>query len=321
MESYVRTGVPVQPDLQPRVGTGKLDRVGALVGNTPLHRFESLSPRPGVQVLGKLEWQQIGGSVKARAAFAMVRKALQDGLVKDGMHLLDASSGNTGIAYGAIAASLGIPVSLCLPENASPERKRILRALGVDVIATDPLAGTDGAQEAAALLAAEFPERYAYLDQYRNGENWKAHFHGTSREILRQTSGNLTHFVCGLGTTGSFTGNSRAFRAWTSHIQCIALHPDGPMHGLEGWKDLETAIVPGIYDSSLADRHEVVSSEEAYDLIRFIARKEGLLLSPSSAANLAGARRVAEGLKEGMVVTLLPDNADKYGEIIDHLMR
>lgn len=321
MKSYIQAASPVRPARNPDHPFGRLDRVGTLVGNTPLHRFDSLAPRPGVQVLGKLEWQQIGGSVKARAAFAMVRHAAETGRINSGMRLLDASSGNTGIAYGAIAASLGIPVSLCLPENASPERKRILRALGVEVIPTDPLAGTDGAQEAAACLAAESPGRYVYLDQYRNPENWKAHFHGTAREILRQTSGALTHFVCGLGTTGSFTGNSRAFQAWSDLIRCVALHPDGPMHGLEGWKDLETALVPAIYDPGLAHRHETVSSEEAYDMIRFIARKEGLLLSPSSAANIAGARRVAEGLKEGMVVTLLPDNADKYGEIIDHLIR
>jgi S-sulfo-L-cysteine synthase (O-acetyl-L-serine-dependent) len=297
----------------------RLHRTGALIGRTPLHHFASLSPSPGVRVLGKLEWQQLGGSVKARAAYRIIGQALNQRFPPSGVRLLDASSGNTGIAYGAIAASLGIPVTLCLPENASSERKRVLKGLGVEIIGTDPQAGTDGAQEVAAALAREEPGRFIYLDQYKNPENWKAHYYGTAAEIYRQTSGRISHFVCGLGTTGSFVGNSRALKRWVPDVTCIALQPDGPMHGLEGWKHLETALVPGIYDPSLAQVIETVSTEEAYDMIRFIARHEGLLLSPSSAANLAGARRVAARLNQGTVVTLLPDNADKYGEVLTSL--
>lgn len=297
----------------------RLKRMGALIGKTPLHRFDSLAPSPGVSVWGKLEWYQLGGSVKARAAYRIITGALNDGKWHNGRQFLDASSGNTGIAYASIAASLGIGVTLCLPENASPERKTILRSLGVDVIATDPLAGTDGAQEVAADLFQAHPDKYVYLDQYRNEDNWKAHFHTTAWEIFQQTSGSLTHFVCGLGTTGSFTGTARALKQINPAIRRIALQPDGPMHGLEGWKHLETALVPGIFDPAQADAMEVVSSEEALDMIRYIARREGLLVSPSSAANLAGARRIAAGLTRGTVVTLLPDNADKYGEILHQL--
>ncbi len=297
----------------------RLKRLGALIGKTPLHRFDSLAPSPGVSVWGKLEWYQLGGSVKARAAYRIITGALGDGQWRDGRQFLDASSGNTGIAYASIAASLGIGVTLCLPDNASRERKSILRSLGVDVIATDPLAGTDGAQEVAAALFQAHPDRYCYLDQYRNQDNWKAHFHTTAWEIFQQTSGSLTHFVCGLGTTGSFTGTARALKQINPSIRRIALQPDGPMHGLEGWKHLETALVPGIFDPTQADATEIVSSEEALDMIRYIARREGLLISPSSAANLAGARRVAAGLARGTVVTLLPDNADKYGEIFHPL--
>ncbi|MBP6183597.1 MAG: cysteine synthase family protein [Saprospiraceae bacterium] len=299
--------------------TKKLFNVGKLIGNTPMHRFNSLSSKTGVVIYAKLEWHQLGGSVKARAAFRIIEQAITTGELSKDKRLLDASSGNTGIAFGAIAASLGIPVTLCLPENASKERKSILKALGVDVILTDPFSGTDGAQEMAAGIYLEHPGKYFYANQYANNDNWKSHYLGTSREIFRQTGGEVSHFVCGLGTTGSFIGTGRYLKEMKQSIHLLALQPDGPMHGLEGWKDLETAKVPAIYDSHLANDISHVSTEEAYDLIRFVARHEGLLLSPSAAANLAGATRLAASLQSGSIVTLLPDNADKYGDLLASL--
>lgn len=308
---------PSLTGVSPRLS--RLKHTGALVGQTPLHRFFSLSPAPGVAIYAKLEWQQLGGSVKARAAYAMIRAALTEGVWSAGQRLLDASSGNTGIAYGAVAAALGLPVTLCLPANASAERKRILKALGVELILTDPLSGTDGAQEVARALWQEKPGQYFYADQYNNPHNWQAHVHTTSREIFRQTGGAITHFICGLGTTGSFVGNTRGLRLLKPDLPAIALQPDGPMHGLEGWKDLETARIPGIYDASLATDQWPVEGEAAMDMLRFVARHEGLLLSPSAAANLAGAVRLAATMKQGCIVTLLPDNADKYPEVWSHL--
>lgn len=307
---------PITNTRLPQALRTRLQRTSALIGHTPIYRFASIELRGGPRIFGKLEWLQAGGSVKARAAFHIIRHALEQGLLHQDNRLLDASSGNTGIAYGVIAASLGIPVTLCLPSNASYERKAILRSLGVEVILSDPLSGTDGAQEYAAELAAASLDKYYYADQYKNNQNWLAHYHTTAREILQQTEGQVTHFTCGLGTTGSFTGNGRGLRQQNPHIRLLALQPDGPLHGMEGWKDLETAIVPGIFDPTLADATLAVSTDEAYDMIRYIARHEGLLLSPSAAANLVGARRWAADIRTGVVVTLLPDNADKYFEVL-----
>ena len=299
----------------------KLSRVGQQIGRTPLIELPSLSPRAGVRVLAKLEWHQLGGSVKARAAFRIIEDAIYRGAWKPGGRLLDASSGNTGIAYASIGAALGIPLTLCLPENASSERKRILQHLGVDVILTDRLEGTDGAQRVAREMAAKEPQRYTYLDQYNNPCNWQAHLVTTAREILRQTHGQVTHFVAGLGTTGTFTGTVRGIRMHRPDLAGIALQPNFPMHGLEGWKHLETAIVPGIYDPQLADKQMEIDTGEAYDLLRFIARKEGLLISPSAAANLLGAHRVAQTIQQGCIVTMLADNADKYGEVLQQIQQ
>jgi S-sulfo-L-cysteine synthase (O-acetyl-L-serine-dependent) len=292
----------------------KLVALRSQIGNTPLVSFPKIFRKENVFLYAKKEWEQLSGSVKARAAYAIFRDAIEKNQLYPGKILLDATSGNTGIAYARIGKILGIKVSLCLPENASSERKSILRKLGVDLILTSRFEGTDGAQEVARSLAEKTPDLYFYADQYKNENNWKAHFEGTAVEILKELP-RITHFVTGLGTTGSFVGTGRRLKEENSKIQLISLEPDNPLHGLEGWKHLETAIVPGIYDASLADKNLEISTEEAYEMIVEVKEKEGLLLSPSSAANLAGAVRVASGIEKGIVVTLLPDNGDKYGEV------
>ena len=288
------------------------------IGNTPTMSFPNIFRKDNVFIYAKKEWEQLSGSVKARAAFAIVKDAIEKGQLHAGRILLDATSGNTGIAYAHIGKLLGIRVALCLPENASLERKEILRSLGVELILTSRFEGTDGAQEIAKSMAEESPNRYFYADQYKNENNWKAHYHGTAVEILRDIPG-ITHFVTGLGTTGSFVGTSRRLKKENPFIRLISLEPDNALHGLEGWKHLETAVVPEIYDPSLADENLEIDTEEAYQMIVDVKEKEGLILSPSSAANLVGAIRVASQIDQGVVVTLLPDNADKYGEIIKKL--
>lgn len=289
------------------------------IGHTPLHRVTGIFQHPRVQIYAKKEWMQLSGSVKARAGYSIIRRAIEEGRLSRGKTLLDATSGNTGIAYAHIAKRLGIPVALCLPENASRERKEILRALDVELILTSRFEGTDGAQQVARALALENPDKYFYADQYKNENNWKAHYHTTALEIFDALPG-ITHFVAGLGTTGTFVGTGRRLRELKPAIQLISLQPDAALHGLEGWKHLETAIVPEIYDASVADVNLEVSTDEAYALIREAHEKEGLLLSPSAAANLAGTIRVARSLHEGILVTVLPDNADKYSEIIQKLI-
>ena len=294
------------------------------IGNTPLLSLERLTAHlPGVQILGKVEWANPGGSIKDRAAAAIVLDAEKRGLLRfrqpEGRALIDATSGNTGIAYAHIARRLHIPVALCLPENASHERKEILESLGVRLILTSRMEGTDGAQQVARAMADEDPDRYFYADQYKNDNNWLAHYHTTAPEIFEALPG-ITHFVAGLGTTGTFVGTGRRLRELNPSIRLISLQPDFALHGLEGWKHLETAIVPEIYDPSVADANEIVSTEEAYAIVKAAWYKEGLHLSPSSAANLAGAIRIASQLDQGIVVTVLPDNADKYSEIIQKLL-
>jgi cysteine synthase B len=298
----------------------KLAALRSKIGNTPLVSFPNIFRKENVLLFAKKEWEQLSGSVKARAAFAIFRDAIEKKQLYPGKILLDATSGNTGIAYARIGKILGIPVSLCLPENASSERKSILRKLGVELILTSRFEGTDGAQEVAFSLAEKSPDLYFYADQYKNENNWKAHFEGTAVEILNQVP-HITHFVTGLGTTGSFVGTGRRLKNESAKIRLISLEPDNPLHGLEGWKHLETAIVPGIYDASIADENLVISTEEAYEMIVKVKEMEGLLLSPSSAANLVGAIRVASKLEKGIVVTLLPDNGDKYGELNKKLFK
>lgn len=291
----------------------------AEVGNTPLHRVTQLFQKPGVSIYAKKEWQQISGSVKARAAFNIFRAAIENGNLVPGKALLDATSGNTGIAYAFIGSRLHIPVTLCLPENASRERKEILQSLGVKIIYTSKFEGTDGAQIAAKELAAANPGIYYYADQYKNDNNWKAHYNTTALEIFEALPG-ITHFVAGLGTTGTFVGTGRRLKELNPAIHLTSLQPNNPLHGLEGWKHLETAIVPKIYDPSVADENLEVDTEEAYEYIKAAYHHEGLLLSPSAAANLAGAIKVAEKLDRGVVVTVFPDNADKYSEVIKKLL-
>lgn len=293
--------------------------LGARVGRTPLHRISKLHVKPGVTIYAKKEWEQLSGSVKARAAYNIFRHAIESGQLTEEKILLDATSGNTGIAYATIGKALNIRVSLCLPENASQERKDILRSLGAEIIFTSKFEGTDGAQQAAKRLALDEPEKYFYADQYKNENNWKAHYYTTAPEITEALPG-ITHFVAGLGTTGTFVGTGRRLKDWKPSIQLISLQPNNALHGLEGWKHMETAIVPKIYDPFLADTELEISTEETYEILKAAHRHEGLLLSPSSAANLAGALKVAEQIEKGIIVTVFPDNADKYSEVIKKLI-
>jgi cysteine synthase B len=283
------------------------------VGRTPLLRVRSLEPRAGVEIYGKAEWSNPGGSVKDRAALAMVLDGEARGLLRPGMTLLDASSGNTGIAYAMIGRELGYGVEIVMPENASSERRRLIEAQGARVILTDSQEGMDGA---IAFAEAAVRERKGVFHphQYDNPENWRAHYHGTGLEILAQTEGRVTHFVAGLGTTGTFTGVSRRLREERPGAERVAVQPDSPLHAFEGLKHLETARVPRIYDPGLATRVETVSTEEAQELAFRLARDEGLRLGPSAAAAAAATVRVARDLEAGVLVTVFCDNADKYLE-------
>jgi cysteine synthase B len=272
-----------------------------------------------VQIWAKAEWHQAGGSVKARAANQIIRTAMQEGKLRKGIALLDASSGNTAIAYATLLRRYQLSTVICLPSNASAKRIEILKNIGAELILTDPAEGTEGAQIIAKGLYAQHPDKYFYADQYSNPANTLAHYHGTGPEILAPTHGSVTHFVAGLGTTGTFTGTVRRLKEFNKSVQAIALQPDGPMHGLEGWKHLGTAKTPSIFDPSLEDGRVEISSEEAYEMIEFIQKTEGYLLSPSSAANLVGAQKVARMLHHGFVVTVLPDALDRYDEVSQHI--
>ncbi len=296
-----------------------INKVGALIGNTPIYEIKNILNKKGVRIFAKLEWQQLGGSVKARPAFNIIKNAILKGALGKGKRLLDATSGNTGIAYASIGAALGIPVTLTLPENASQERKNILKALGVEIIYTSKFDSTDGAQLKAKELVKQYPDKYFYADQYANDNNWLAHFETTAPEIWNQTKGNITHFVAGLGTTGTFSGITRGLKTKNKNIQFIALQPNNPLHGLEGWKHLETAIVPGIYDASLIDKTIEIDTLAAFDQLKNLALKEGLLVSPSAAANLQGAIEVAKTIDEGNIVTTFSDNACKYMDTINKI--
>lgn len=289
--------------------------IGERIGQTPLLDLSQLTGNARVRLLAKAEWYQLGGSVKARAAYQMVADAIEKETWQPGKKLLDATSGNTGIAYAAIGAALDIPVVLCLPENASQERKTILRALGAELIFTSPFENTDGAQREAALLAKNDPDSYVYLDQYRNDANWQAHYRTTAVEIWEQTHGEVSHFVTGLGTSGSFMGTIQRLKEYDRSIVGVALQPDSIMHGLEGWKHMPSAKVPAFYNPDQADVHDSIDSMEALQMMKKLAREEGLLVSPSAAANVVGALRVAKQIEEGTIVTLLPDDASKYGEV------
>jgi cysteine synthase B len=288
------------------------------IGNTPLVRLRRVTDDlpPSVEVWAKLEGLNPGGSVKDRAAWSIIRDAEARGLLRPGVRMLDSSSGNTGIAYGMIAAARGHALTLCLPANANRERKRLLAAYGVEVIETDPLEGSDGAIRKARALAAEHPDRYVYLDQYSNDANWRAHYTSTAPEIWRDTGGRVTHWVAGLGTTGTFMGTSRRLRELNPSIRCISVQPDAPFHGLEGLKYIPTSIAPAIYDPTLADANLDAPTEASIHLGRRLAREEGLLVGPSAGAAAWGALEVARSIAEdggrGVVVTLFPDSGDRY---------
>ena len=299
----------------------RIREVEKQIGNTPVRQVSpELYDVPGVSIYAKMEWMQLGGSIKARAAYSIIRNAIDKHQLNEKTILLDATSGNTGIAYAAIAREIGLKVSLCLPENASLERKEILTSLGVDIIYTSPLEGTDGSQQVAQDLVNKEPGKYFYADQYKNENNWKAHYNTTAFEILDQVP-NITHFVAGLGTTGTFVGTGRRLRELRPDVQLIALQPDSALHGLEGWKHLPTAVVPKIYDDTVAYEVLEVTTEQAYAMLKKVHDVEGLLLSPSSAANVVGSIMIAERIKKGTIVTVLPDNADKYSEVIKKLIK
>ncbi len=287
-----------------------------LIGNTPLLRLSRVGVGfSNVEFYAKAEWFNPGGSVKDRAAWSMLQAGLASGALRPGKTIIDATSGNTGIAYAMIASVLGYPVKLCLPDSASEERRRILKTLGAELIITSGDEGTDGAIRRIREIVATDPESYFYPDQYSNPANWQAHYSTTANEIWEQTKGRITHFVAALGTSGTFVGTARRLRELNPSIRCISLQPDAGFHGLEGWKHMSTALRPAIYDDTLADENIEVGTEEAYRMVKRIAKKEGLLVSPSSAGALAGCFQVAEGLaadQHAVLVTVFADSASKY---------
>jgi len=286
----------------------------ALIGRTPLVRLRALEPRDGIEIYAKLESQNPGGSVKDRAALSMILEGERTGALHRARILLDATSGNTGVSYAMLGAARGYRVQLCVPANVTIERKRLLHAYGAELIVTDPMEGSDGAIREARRRYALEPDRYFYPDQYSNPANWRAHYETTAVEIIEQTAGRITHFVAGLGTSGTFVGTGRRLREWRPSIQLISVQPESALHGLEGLKHMASAIVPPIYDPALADRDEPISTEESYELVRRLARREGILVGPSGGAALAGCLRViAEGnLDRAVFVTIFPDRGDRY---------
>ena len=301
------TTIPDSPS-----GVSLLERIG----NTPLLRLERVgSEFPNVDFYAKAEWFNPGGSVKDRPALSMIQAGIASGALRPGKTIIDATSGNTGIAYAMIGAAMGYPVKLCLPDSASHERKRILAAYGAELVITPGDEGSDGAIRKVREIVAAEPDKYFYADQYSNPANWQAHYRTTANEIWEQTSGRITHFVAGLGTSGTFVGNTRRLKELNSEIRCVSLQPDDSFHGLEGWKHMETAIRPAIYDDRLADENLPVSTEKAYELTKRLAREEGLLVSPSSAAALLGCFAVASRIPQhqhAVMVTVFADSASKY---------
>jgi cysteine synthase B len=296
---------------------GHADSLESSIGNTPLIRLRRVTRDlpADVTVLAKAEHLNPGGSVKDRPALWMILEGERSGRLRPGMTILDATSGNTGIAYGMLGAARGYPVTICLPKNASGQRKRILSSFGVELIETDPLQATDGAQLVARELSAREPDKYFYADQYNNPSNWRAHYESTAPEIWEQTDGRVTHFISGLGTSGTFVGTSRRLKELNPAIRTISMQPDSPFHGLEGLKHMGTALVPGIYDMSLADENVEVSTEDGQEMARRLAREEGLLVGTSSGANVLAALRLALFVPRGsVVVTVLCDGGERYME-------
>lgn len=291
-----------------------LDGLAQHVGNTPLIPLRRVTRElsPHVQVFAKAEWFNPGGSVKDRPALNIIQNALLNGDLKNGKRLLDSTSGNMGISYATFGAAFGIPITLAVPASASSERISILKALGAELILTDPLEGSDGAILKARELAADNPEKYWYANQYNNPANWQAHYLSTGPEILSQTNEQVTHFVAGLGTSGTFTGTSRYLQEQLPNVKTIAFQPDSSFHGLEGLKHMPTAIKPGIYDESLAGTPLEVKTEAAHEMVIRLAREEGLFVGISSGAAAVAAIHVASELEEGVVVTVFPDAGYKY---------
>jgi S-sulfo-L-cysteine synthase (O-acetyl-L-serine-dependent) len=305
----------VSPGLGETLGHSLIERIG----NTPLLRLDAVTgDLPGVALLGKAEWYNPGGSVKDRAAANIVAEGRRCGQLRPGKILLDATSGNTGIAYAMLGAAEGFPVTLCMPENVSRERKQILQGYGANILYTDPADGSDGAIRMARELAANHPDQYFYADQYSNEANWKAHYHGTANEIWQQTQGRITHFVAMLGTSGTFVGTTRRLKELNPAVQCISLQPDSSFHGIEGAKHMANAIVPKIYDATLADQNLEISTEDAYAMARQLSRTAGLLVGISAAAGVVGCLKIARDLpqkkegQEAVLVTILCDSGDKY---------
>ena len=298
----------------PRLGERSLARVG----NTPLLRLERIGAEfPNVQLLAKAEWYNPGGSVKDRAAFNIVKEGRRSGKFTPEKTLLDSTSGNTGIAYAMIGAAEGFPVTLCMPENVSRERKQILQGYGANILYTDPADGSDGAIRMARELATKHPDQYFYADQYSNEANWKAHYYGTGNEIWQQTQGRITHFVSMLGTSGTFMGTTRRLKELNPAVKCISLQPDSSFHGIEGAKHMASAIVPRIYNPQLADQNLEIATEDAYAMARQLSRGAGLLVGISAAAAVVGSLKIARELplkkgREAVIVTILCDSGEKY---------
>jgi S-sulfo-L-cysteine synthase (O-acetyl-L-serine-dependent) len=284
-----------------------------LIGGTPLVRLRTFgADLPGIELFAKAEFQNPGGSVKDRAAVSILREAQRTGRLRDGVTILDATSGNTGIAYAMISAAYGYRLKLCMPANVTPERTRTLKAYGAELVLTDPMEGTDGAIREARRLFAADPQRYFYADQYNNDANWRAHYETTGPEIIEQTEGRITHFVAGLGTSGTFMGVGRRLREFNPDVQLTSVQPDSPMHGVEGLKHMETAIRPGIYDDTLADEDVRITTERAYAFTRRLASEEGMLVGVSSGAALAAALDLAERVPKGVIVMVFPDSGTRY---------
>lgn len=284
------------------------------IGDTPLIRLNRIGRHlpESVQVYAKAEHLNPTGSVKDRAARRMILEGLRSGDLHAGKAIIDATSGNTGIAYAVVGALLGLPVVLAMPSNASPERRKILEAHGAEIILTDPMDGTDGSREYVRRLVDEQPDRYFYPDQYNNDANWRAHYDETGLEILEQTNGRVTQFVAGLGTTGTFMGVARRLKDYDEAVRCVAVEPDGPLHGIEGLKHLESAVVPGIYDPQLPDATMRIATEASFEMTRRLAREEGLLVGVSSGANVCAALEAAADVDEGAIVTILCDSGTRY---------
>jgi cysteine synthase B len=285
----------------------------SLIGNTPLLCLKKIGRElPEVEIFAKAEWANPGGSVKDRPALNIIREAERAGLMSKDKILIDSTSGNTGIAYAMICAALGYRIKLCVPSNASDERKRTFRAYGVEIVYTDPMQGSDGAIRRVREMVAANPELYFYANQYDNPANWRAHYLTTGREIFEQTEGRVTHFVAGLGTSGTFVGTARRLKELNPKIQCISFQPDSPFHGLEGMKHMATAIVPKIYDPTVADDDLPIATEDAHAMVKRLAREEGLLVGISAGAAMVAALQVAREVKRGVIVTIFPDGGDKY---------